>query len=742
MKTLYRNVLGVGLLALAVGCTLSAVGCSSSAAAKEPKDYGEFIPLTGKHMTETEYNVDNVSVRREGNRLVLDAGAVRIDYDLAAGTADLYRLLGSTAVENPVLTGVFAETEIAGRKIASSSLRRSDDSVYIEDIDAAADPFGAGVKVSVRNTGDDISLWQNFYAYTAHGYVLLELVVESAAGTASNYLAPIAAGNGSAGVLSIDPAKDPRFLFVPWDNDGFIRYRSDRLLGASESYGVTAVFDNDTRRGFVTGAVTHDTWKTGIRAKTGGKSNSVTDFRVFGGIATKTTRDTQPHGSLEGHQIYSPKMFFGFYDDWRDGMEEFGKACGTVAPPLPWNEGSPFGWNSWSAVAEKLTYDVYTDSADFVKDNLVPKGFNNNGVVYINFDSYWGTDLDAEIRKKAAVKYVTSKGLRAGTYGGFYSYWGGDNFTQPVEGTNGKYNYMQVLLKDKNGKPLPPVDGARALDPTHPGTIMRSKAQLDEWIDYGFSYAKLDFMAHGAIEGEYYNKDIKTGVQAYNYGMKQFLDYYHEKFPKGDFFLSLSIAPMFPSQYAQARRVSCDAFGAMDSSEYLLNSLSYGWWLHKNVYTFNDADHISVYNSFNHRDPTLYNEGLTRYLAAVISGGIMLNSDDFRQSEARDRVKQILGNTAINALAASGKTFRPVEGNTGDKAVDQFVRNDGDAVYVALFNYSTERTKKMTVNFARAGLDVKKNYRMLDMVTNKETSVSGSVEIELAAAEPKLLKFY
>jgi hypothetical protein len=713
--------------------------CSSTGGGTSKSDYGEYIPIKGVPMNGSEYRADNIMIEKQNGLLLVSAGSIRISYDLARGTADIFKAGG----EKPILAGVFAETDIQGRKIPSASLSRGRDAVYLEEI---GDSFGPGVKVSVLNTGEKLNIWQNFYVYQTREYVLLEAVIESPDGVETNYLAPIAAGaqGGTAEVLSLGPAGDPRFLFVPFDNDGFIRYRSDRLIGASESCEVTAVFDNTTREGVVTGSVTHDVWKTGIRVKTGGRNGAVIDFRVFGGLASKVTRDSQPHGSLAGHHIFSPKIFLGFYADWRDGMEAFGRANGIVAPPLPWDGGPPFGWNSWSAVADKISYDIYVDASDFVKNNLQNHSFSENGVVYINFDSFWGDNLtDTQIR--AAVKHVKANGQHPGAYGGFYSYWDRGNYARPVEGTSGRYTYGQIVLKDRHGRPLPPIDGAEPLDPTHPGTILRSKYQVEQWFDYGFEYVKLDFMGHGAVEGVHHNKDIKTGIQAYNYGMEKFLEFFGSALKDGKFFLSLSIAPVFPGQYAHARRISCDAFGGMDSSEYMLNSLTYGWWLHGPVYTFNDPDHISVYNSFNRRDPALYNEGLTRYIASVISGGLMLNSDDFRQSEARERARQILTNGALNTLAASGKSFRPVEGNTNDRAADAFVRHDRDegVLYLAVFNFSIENPKIMNISLERLGLDPARPYRVMNLVSqNEEPAVTGSITVALDKAESRVLKFF
>ena len=42
----------------------------------------------------------------------------------------------------------------------------------------------------------------------------------------------------------------------------------------------------------------------------------------------------------------------------------------------------------------------------------------------------------------------------------------------------------------------------------------------------GFEYVKMDFMTHGAMEADkWYNPEIQTGIQGYNYGM-QLLDVY------------------------------------------------------------------------------------------------------------------------------------------------------------------------------------------------------------------------
>jgi len=699
-------------------------------------------------MTEAEFRAENIRVEKQENHLILGGRSITINYNLEDGLADIFR----RGFAEPVFSGVFSETEIKGQRINNTGFSRCTDQIYLEEIN---DEFGPGVKVSVKNTGDNLSFWQNFYFYSKHDYIVLETVVESPDAVTTNYIAPVAAGTevalGAGGsnkeVLSIGQADDPRFLFVPWDNDGFIRYRSDRLMGASESYGVTAIYDNTSRQGLVIGAVTHDVWKTGIRIRSGlgrGAAAPIAEFRVFGGIASAVTRDSEPHGSLIGYQVASPKIFLGFYSDWRDGLEEFGKACALVSPPLPWDHGPPFGWNSWSALAFDISYDLYKQASDFLK-NDIPGFTNSNSRIYVNLDSRWGFTQE---QYRSAVRHLRSNGHRAGNYGGFYSYWGDmeGQLNTIVEGTNGRYTYRQILLKDRRGRPLPPISGALSLDPTHPGTIQRAVAQIQGMIDLGFEYVKLDFMSHGAREGAFYNRNIRTGVQAYNYGMQKFIESIQEHIDNQKFFISLSIAPLFPSNFAHARRISCDVFGDIGWTEYLLNSLTHGWWQGGTIYAFNDPDHIALYNSYNHREPHSYNESLSGYVSRAIAGGLLIDSEDFRQSEARERARQILQNEEINKMASTGRSFRPVEGKAGEGAADTFVRFDADegVMYLALFNFSKENSKTMTVSLDRIGLNARRTYRVRNLLTlSDEPSVSGGfLTVTLDPAQPKLFKLY
>lgn len=680
------------------------------------------------------YEKNSLRAEQKADSWIMTNGQMRLVYDINAGTADVF----VADKEIPLLSKVYAK---AGRKdgteLGSKELKRTENSVSVEEI---SDGFGEGMRISIVNEGEDVTLTQCYSFYEELPYFFFEVMLgtDEEEGVSTNYIAPIFAceGDYSTNILNVE-GEDVRFLFTPYDNDAFIRYSSVPITAAAESYEITAVFDNTARRGMVVGSVTHDTWKTGIKARQGGIDATV-EFSVYGGASSAITRDSLPHGYVSGKTVASPKIFLGYYEDYRDGLEAYGRANAAIAPPLAWDKGIPMGWNSWSAVADKISYATYTDSSDFVKENLQENSFNSDGIVYINFDSFWDNLTEKEL--KEAAEHVKENGQVPGIYMTPFTYWGGGYTAGTVPGTNNQYSWQDIVLKDANGTILPAVDGGVSVDPTHPGTIMNIKYQLERFKEWGFAYVKMDFMSHGAREGVFYNTEITTGTQAYNYGMQQIHEILKEELEKQEFFISFSIAPMFPSQYAHSRRISCDVFGTIDNTEYMLNSLTYGWWMNGTIYPFADPDHIVLYNSFNHREAISYNEGLSRYISAAIAGTMMIDSDDYRIKEARKRAIEMLTCEEINAVAKDRIAFRPVEGNTKDAACDTFVRFDKeqDILYLAVFNFDGKKPKTMQMDLERIGLELSTEYELYDLWSKETTQFSGSLEIKLEAAQPKL----
>lgn len=565
------------------------------------------------------------------------------------------------------------------------------------------DEFGKGQSLVIVYSGDNLPrLTQHFYIYDENDYVLTEFFLEniSADTISSNYMAPINLSKQNI----IEPSNENRALFIPFDNDCWVRYKSHTLTFEElTSYEVSAVFNNETRKSILVGSIEHDNWKTAIKMTANGE-NALNSLVCYGGVADSLTRDSKQHGALSGKIIKSPKILLAVFDDWRDGLDKFGEANAKVAPPKKWDKAVPFGWNSWGVLQFNLTYAKAMEVSDFFKNNLQKKGFvNPDNTVYIGLDSGWNRFTEDEL--KAFVQKCRENGQIAGIYWTPFTDWGRNPEATVHNSETYKYKDIYVYA---NGKPQE-LDGAYAIDPTHPAIEERMKKTSDLFRRCGFEYVKMDFMTHAAMEGDkWYNPEIQTGIQAYNYGMQLLNNYF------GDMYINLSISPIFPAQYAQSRRIACDAWNKIKDTEYTMNAVSYGWWIDK-VYQYNDADHIVL------RDAT-EGENRARVTSAVITG-LYIAGDDFSNegsAEGKERAIKYLTNPAINAIA-NGVSFRPIEGN-GEKSENQFVRKENNGTYYVYLNYD-ENNIIVNIPLERIGLDKGKNYNAMELWKNEPIDI-------------------
>jgi hypothetical protein len=237
----------------------------------------------------------------------------------------------------------------------------------------------------------------------------------------------------------------------------------------------------------------------------------------------------------------------------------------------------------------------------------------------------------------------------------------------------------------------------------------------------------MDFLSHASFEGQHYDPTVTTGIQGYNKGMAEIRNRIG-----GSMFISESIAPIFPAEYAHARRIACDAFGTIASTKYELNSLNYGWWQNKRIYKYVDMDVMDLGTSSIETARTVVN-------ATAISGGLFLDGSDLINSSQLSLATNLLLNTSINGIARTGKAFRAVEGNTGTNASSAFVLINNGTNYVALFNYTTS-TATVSVNLARAGLNGTKNYAVKDLWTGATTSASNTLSATLSSSQSKIYR--
>ncbi|WP_347398435.1 alpha-galactosidase [Paenibacillus amylolyticus] len=607
-----------------------------------------------------------------------------------------------------------------------------------EQEDIVREGFGKGIRLVVLHTASLLpQLEQHFYIYESSPVVLVQTAIVGDEELKANRMAVIQSKTISIGGES--GQDEPSILRVPFDNDKWVRYTVVKPPLDVESYEVTALFAPDSRMGIVMGSLTHKVWKTGIRMQSE-QSGHIEGLDLYGGAVSELTRDSQPHGYVKGTRVESPLVFVGFYEDYREGLEAYGQANTWIEAQLPWEGGVPVGWNSWSAAMSDLDYDLYTATSDFLKNEVQPLGFENEETLYINFDAFWDNFTPEEM--KNALDRVQQNGHRAGTYWTPFAFWGGpDQFGQAVEGTNGKYTYADILLRDSEGEILPDVDGGLAIDPTHPGNLQRIDWFTNKFISEGFEYIKLDFLAHGSLEGQHHNSDITTGIAAYHYGMSYLQHKLSPEVIGRSFFINLSIAPLFPYAFAHSRRISCDVFGTLADTEYLLNSLTHGWWMSNTLYRYNDPDHSVLYKSFN-QEATGWHEGRSRLTASVIAGTVLLLGDDFRKEEAAERAKEWLGNKEILNVARMGKTFRPVESDFGKLSSDVFVLESPEekSSYLAVFNFDSAQAAEKSISLERAGLNANALYNVQDLWEGSQGETSGELIVSLEPAESKIFR--
>ncbi|MDG3581087.1 T9SS type A sorting domain-containing protein [Galbibacter pacificus] len=636
----------------------------------------------------------------------------KMEYNLQTGTFDVFQQdqLIVQASYSEVSNGdtLFSSKEYSQRTINQSSF---------------SDDLGSGIKVTVDLTDSNFpEMQQNFYFYDEQPFFLMEVVIQGQI-LESNYMAPMVSSH-----IALEAQGDNRLLDIPFDNDAWVRYNALSLGGqvTNISSEVTAFYENNSRNGIVIGSVEHAVWKTGIESS--GVGNVLNDFRIWGGYTSASdTRDENPHGKIKGDSIKSPKIFVGYFEDWRLGMESYGNADKLTGGRYinDWNEAVPFGWNSWGSIQSDITLDKAKSVVDFFADEIPM--FRNNETAYIDLDSYWDNlvegGLEGDFTKLSEfVDYCNQHNLKPGIYWAPFVDWG--KFDRRVEGST--YNYADTWIQVDGG--YHDVDGARAMDPTHPATRDRIDLVIDKFKQAGFKMIKIDFIGHAAAEANtYYDPDITTGMQAFKSGMQYLTDKIG-----GEMLVYAAISPnMASGRYVHMRRIACDAYADINATEYTLNSTSYGWW-QSQIYDYLDADHIVFGNS---------SEGENRArLASAIVTGTIITGDDFSSSgNWGNTAKELLQNEALLKLAKNGKAFRPVEGNTGDRANEVFVNQVDGVNYVAVFNYGDQKSYNIALD--RLGF-TNEGYCVKELFTGDMFALNGnSLQVNLGAKDVVFYEF-
>jgi len=589
------------------------------------------------------------------------------------------------------------------------------------------DNLGKGTKYLFTYTDKNKpTLVQNFFTYSNQSYFITQIeILANKQEIETNYIAPL-----DLGKITFDKIENLHTVFVPYDNDAWISYSSKKLdtISNNTSSEVGIVFNNASRNGFIVGSLEHTVWKSAVKSIDRDKEPL---FSAWSGFSEKEiTRDSIAHGLVKGNKVLSPKFFVGYYSDWRNGMEDYAKTNRIVEKPyvFEWDKPTPVGWNSWGVLMEKINYENTTKVVDFFS-NEVPQ-FRVGNTAYIDLDSFWDNMVKGGFtgdfsKVKEFADYCKNKGLEPGVYWAPFTDWGWkDGPNRKAEGSDYTFGEMWT----KTGNTYFDFDGARAIDPTHPGTLKRVDYVINKLKACGFKMIKIDFLGHAAAESSsFYDKNITTGMQAYKVGMEHLVNALD-----GQMLIYAAISPsMATSRYVHIRRIACDAWKTIEQTQYTLNSVNYGWW-QTYSYDYIDADHVVF------ADVT-EGENRARLISSVITGTLIMGDDYSKEGIWSKRAKEWLQNKELLKIVSNGVAFRPVEGNTGKQTTEVFEQKIGNDWYVAVLNYGNE-AKSYALPFER--LDIQKGkYEMEDILTSQKSEIiDNSLNVKLGAKDAHLCK--
>lgn len=264
-------------------------------------------------------------------------------------------------------------------------------------------------------------------------------------------------------------------------------------------------------------------------------------------------------------------------------------------------------------------------------------------------------------------------------------------------------------------------------------------------------------MNSGIVQGDsYYNPEITTGVQAYNYGMKMI----REEAEKYGMYVVLAMSPAFPYQYTQGRRTCCDRFSEIGESEFVMNSISYGFWMDR-LYKVLDPDQLVFYKNDSGLKET-EGENRARATTGVVTGAYIFG-DNYCETapkddngnivghpvESKERARLIMGNERVNEYVRTHTgAFTPVPGNEYNspyRSETVFVRHDDNATYVAVFNFSSSATKRGDLKFTTLGIPVGKYNKIQELWSGDFVSMNSGnngFSYEIGPKDAHIYKLY
>ncbi|MCF8227117.1 MAG: carboxypeptidase regulatory-like domain-containing protein [Bacteroidales bacterium] len=633
----------------------------------------------------------------------LACGDWKIEYDTLHGLFSLYKN------EKQVLENVAAVCRIPETYSTIGNYRR------IISTAPVSDQHGKGTLFEIATEINNITMVQRFRIYEDQPFIIAQLEIVSDSILESNYMIPV----HGLSALPSGTSNQNKILSVPYDNDKWVRFNASEFGSSATSHEVTAIYNNTTRNGIVLGSLIHDTWKTAIKIVSG--TTSQASVEVINGYTSVRTRDVLPHGKVAGSIITSSDIFIGQFDDWRKGMEIFAGISSKATGNNRKHWTKPFGWNSWGAIQFGISYEKMIQVSDYFATQLQPKGFENP-VAYIGMDAGWNRLSAQELQD--FVNHCRQNNQEAGIYMAPFAHWG-KNEEALVGSTDFKYKDVYLYANGKKQY----LDGSIALDPTHPAVRIALKNQVLKFKELGCKYLKVDFLTHASLEGDsYYDSTITTGRQAFTSTLA-----YLNALVGDDMFLNFAISPLFPGSYTNSRRISCDAWADIGNTEYVLNALTYGWWLgYLNHYS--DGDHVVLAG-------VSEGENRARITSSIITG-IFITGDDFSEAGSaivKDERNSLLANNEILDLAKIETPFTPVESNTSNGAGNAYVLHENGVSYLAVFNFS-DQDADTSIPLERVDLLLNTVYHVKELWSGNEFDIRDVVNIQIESKDVKVFQ--
>ncbi|WP_123039204.1 discoidin domain-containing protein [Cohnella candidum] len=659
--------------------------------------------------------VATVQVENKNGIVTAGNGTYALSYDLSSGRGSI-AWNGVTVMENfhsaYKLAGQEATVRSTDPATRTAEWTKPETSIYGRD----------EVKLTIKTVADTGAVMAlNVYLLPDKAYFLADMSVTDPTAAPIEMLEPFEAAS-----LDLPGGSDKRVFTTPYSNNfdfgvapvhdfgnsqnGADRFEGEQLTWQKFngiSHWVTALFDETSKRGIVAGAATAKKWKSAQRLGEAQSENGpLSAFALYNW-----------GGSQSGAVVESDKFFVGFYDDYQSGLEEYGKVYDTGEPHLKWNGSVPMGYNTYYSHYNYATAEAMYPMVDYMAKYLKPLGYE-----YFNLDGGFQPEkgLPSEEGMKAFADYVHSKGLKVGGYQTpftIYDAW----LDLPIPGT--PYTHRDICLKDANGNLIRTYLGTYAMDVTHPGAQVALRNAIQQYVDWGFDYLKLDFIDMGMYEGQHYDPSV-NGMQAYRIGMGIIRD---TVLAAGrPIYLNESIAPLLPAAFAHGRRSACDTSIGVDGYsgiERQAFNTAASWWTNGTLYEFNDPDMIMPEN-FTQGFWYKYTQNEGKQLATTVAmgGGHWLIGDNlpFLSEERMD----VLENKDLLAIVKMGKAAKPVQMpnvyHKGERPPSVLYLQGGKGdVYVGLTNWSTSEDTRLTVKMADLGLNPHAQYTLTEVYSGR-----------------------